>query len=172
METSPCRNSVAGHQITTNFCTCHDSTAVVPCTKFCSDHGIGVEVRVKRNFHRIWIAMEKPLVKRGPGRISFETWLFSNHKALNDNRRTVCANLDYASTLVFSWRQMVWNNHIVTYWINGSDLLQCTSFISDSLHKCFKLHNRFSLQRLVPWMNPCLLYGGPFSGLQVLVQVS
>ena len=49
------------------FCTCHDSTAVVPCTKFCSDHGIRVEVRVKRNFHRIWIAMEKPLVKRGPG---------------------------------------------------------------------------------------------------------
>ena len=33
---------------------------------FCSDHGNGVDVRVKRNFHRIWIAMEKPLVKRGP----------------------------------------------------------------------------------------------------------
>ena len=23
-------------------------------------------MRAKRNFHRIWIAMEKPLVKRGP----------------------------------------------------------------------------------------------------------
>ena len=45
----------------------HATTAVVPYTKFCSDHGNGVEVRVKRNFHRIWIAMEKPLVKRGPG---------------------------------------------------------------------------------------------------------
>ena len=64
METSPCHNSVAGHQIATNFCTCHDSTAVVPCTKFCSDHYIRIEVRVKRNFHRIWIAIEKPLVKR------------------------------------------------------------------------------------------------------------
>ena len=53
METSGCRNSVAGHQIETNFCTCHDSTAVVPCTKFCSDQGIIVDVRVKRNFHRI-----------------------------------------------------------------------------------------------------------------------
>ena len=40
METSPCCNSVAGHQIATIFCTCHDSTAVVPCTKFCSDHCI------------------------------------------------------------------------------------------------------------------------------------
>ena len=67
METSPCHNSVAGHQIATNFCTCHDSTAVVPCTKFCSDHGNhGVEVRVKRNFHRIWIAMEKTFSETGP----------------------------------------------------------------------------------------------------------
>ena len=66
METSPCHNSVARHQIATNFCTCHDSTAVVPCTKFCSDHCIRIEVSVKRNFHRIWIAMEKPLVKRAP----------------------------------------------------------------------------------------------------------
>ena len=64
METSRCRNSVADHQIATTFCTCHDSTAVVTCTKFCSDHGIRVEVRVKGNFHRILIAMEKPLVKR------------------------------------------------------------------------------------------------------------
>ena len=66
MVNSPCCNSVAGHQIATNFCTCHDSTAVVPCTKFCSDHCIRIELRVKRNFHRIWIAIEKPLVKRGP----------------------------------------------------------------------------------------------------------
>ena len=48
------------------FCTCHDSTAVMPCTKFCSDNCIGIEMRAKRNFHQIWIAMEKPLVKRGP----------------------------------------------------------------------------------------------------------
>ena len=67
METSPWCNSVAGHQIATNVCTCHDSTAVVPCTAFCSDHCIRIEMRVKRNFHRIWIAMEKPLVKRDPG---------------------------------------------------------------------------------------------------------
>ena len=66
METSPCSNSVTGHQIATNFCTCHDSTAVVPCTKFCSDHCIGIEMRAKRNFYRIWIAMEKTLVIRGP----------------------------------------------------------------------------------------------------------
>ena len=38
METSPCCNSAAGDQIATNFCTCHDSTAVVSCTKLCSNH--------------------------------------------------------------------------------------------------------------------------------------
>ena len=66
METWPWRYSVAGHQIATNVCTCHDSTAVVPCTKFCSDHCIRIEMRVKQNFHRIWIAMVKSLVKRPP----------------------------------------------------------------------------------------------------------
>ena len=69
METVSCHNSVAGHRIATIFCTCHDSTAVVPCTKFCSDHCIRIEVRVKRYFHRIWIAMEKTLVKRAPERV-------------------------------------------------------------------------------------------------------
>ena len=66
METSPCCNSFACHQIATNFCTCHDSTAVVPCAKFCSDHCVRIEAKVKLNFHRIWIAMEDTLVKRGP----------------------------------------------------------------------------------------------------------
>ena len=69
METSPCHNSVAGQQIATSFCTCHDSTAVVPCTKFCSDHCIRIETRVKRSFHRIWVAMGESLVKRCPGQI-------------------------------------------------------------------------------------------------------
>ena len=66
MEISPYCNSIVGHQIATTFCTYHDGTYVVPCTNFCSDHCFKIEVRVKRNFHRIWIAMEKPLVKRGP----------------------------------------------------------------------------------------------------------
>ena len=67
METSPCCNSVACHQITTYFCTCHDSTAVVTCTQFCSDHCVRIEAKVKLNFHRIWIPMENTLVKQGPG---------------------------------------------------------------------------------------------------------
>ena len=60
METSPCHNSVAGHQIATIFCIRHDSTAVGPCTKFCGDHllesrwewneiSIDFELRWKKN---------------------------------------------------------------------------------------------------------------------------
>ena len=62
-----CYNSVAGHKIAMNFCTRHDSTAVLPFTEFYSHYCIRIEVKVKRNVHRIWIAMEKPSVKRGPG---------------------------------------------------------------------------------------------------------
>ena len=58
MENSSCSNSVAGHQITTKIWACHESTIVEPCTKFCGDDCIGLEVRVKRNFDGIWIAME------------------------------------------------------------------------------------------------------------------
>ena len=36
-------------------------------TTHCSNHCIRKEVRVKQNFHQIWIAMKKLLVKRGPG---------------------------------------------------------------------------------------------------------
>ena len=83
MESSPCCNCVAINQIATHFCTCHDSTAVVPCTKFCSDHCVRIKMRVKRNFHQIWIAMGKPLVKRGPEafcyvRLPWPGWLQSS----------------------------------------------------------------------------------------------
>ena len=33
-----CNNPVSGTKITTNFCTCHDSTAVVTCAKICCVH--------------------------------------------------------------------------------------------------------------------------------------
>ena len=44
---------------------------VVPYTKFYISHSIGIEVRVKRNVHRIWIAMKKALEKRSPAHIAW-----------------------------------------------------------------------------------------------------
>ena len=66
METSSCCNSITGHQIATEFCTCHDSTAVVTCAKNCGSHFIISWMGVTWNFHHIWIVVEKSLVKWAP----------------------------------------------------------------------------------------------------------
>ena len=111
METSPCCNSVAGHQIATNCCTCHDSTAVLPCTKFCSYHCIRIEMRVIRNFHQIWIAMEKPLVKRGPGPVR-QVWSWY-HTITPEiigkfNQFYRCTTTGTILTPVYQWACVTW----------------------------------------------------------------
>ena len=58
-----CINSLHGYQIATNFCTWHDSYAVVSCAKFCCNHLIKNGMRTKWNYHRIWIVMQKSIVK-------------------------------------------------------------------------------------------------------------
>ena len=98
--------------VATNFCTCHDSTAVVSCTKFCSDHCIRIEVSVKRNFHRIWIAMEKPLVKWAPDpyihyyakKTNYLTWLFLHESSLKTSMQTFWYDVtSYSSSQSKSW---------------------------------------------------------------------
>ena len=42
-----CYILITGTQIATNFCTCHDSTAVLPSAKFCNDHYIRIWIRAK-----------------------------------------------------------------------------------------------------------------------------
>ena len=56
-------NSITGKQITTKFCTCHDSCAVMTCAKYCSDCFIIVGMRAWQEYHWIWILIEKQLVK-------------------------------------------------------------------------------------------------------------
>ena len=43
------------HHISTKLCTCQDSTAVMPCAKFHSDHFTTTWMGAEWNFHRIWI---------------------------------------------------------------------------------------------------------------------
>ena len=66
MEISLSSNSITDVHIATKFGTCHDSPAVVPCAKYCSDHFISIWMGAKWNFHHIWIVMEKLLVKWAP----------------------------------------------------------------------------------------------------------
>ena len=66
MEISFCSHPNTNKVITTIFGTWHDSWAVVACAKFWCDMVISNWIRAKWNFHRIWIVMEKSLVKRAP----------------------------------------------------------------------------------------------------------
>ena len=84
MEISFSFNSTTDDHIATTFGTCHDSTAVVPCAKYCSDHFISIWMRAKWNFHHIWNVMEKLLVKWAPAQhtthphhSSLERWMSS-----------------------------------------------------------------------------------------------
>ena len=52
---------IAGDHIAIKLCICHDSTAVVSCAKFCSDHYTRIWMRAKLIFHHISIVMEKML---------------------------------------------------------------------------------------------------------------
>ena len=54
-----CYVSIIGRQIVSKFCTCHDSTAVVPCAKFGNDYLIKIWMKAKWNRHRFWIAMDR-----------------------------------------------------------------------------------------------------------------
>ena len=66
MEISFCSHPNTNKVIATIFGTWHDSWAVVACAKFCCDMVISNWIRAKWNFHRIWIVMEKSLVKWVP----------------------------------------------------------------------------------------------------------
>ena len=88
MENSFSSNSITDDHIATKFGTCHDSPAVVPCAKYCSDHFISIWMRAKWNFHHIWIVMEKLLVKWAPahmGRVSTCQKMDLNSPAAQDN---------------------------------------------------------------------------------------
>ena len=127
--------------------TSHDSTAVVPCTKFYSDHCIRIELRVKRNFHRIWIAMEKPLVKRGPG------WqLFGNCSEMELS----CNYSAITKGLATSWRFVDDWLTTLTHWGRVTHICVCKLTIIGS-------DNGLSPERrqAVIWTNDGILLIGP-----------
>ena len=66
MEISFCSHPSTNKVIATKFGTWHDSWAVVACAKFCCDMINCNWIRAKWFFHRIWIVMEKSLVKWVP----------------------------------------------------------------------------------------------------------
>ena len=80
--------STPGCQIATNFCTCHDSTAVVLCANICNDHCTQVCVKSKWISHQIWLTIERASVKWTPAhttvRVGLQTqiWFYNHHISL------------------------------------------------------------------------------------------
>ena len=61
--------------IITNFCTWHNSCAVMACAKVCCNIISRTGITPKLNFSRIWIGMDKSRVKQTPGHpISMSYW--------------------------------------------------------------------------------------------------
>ena len=56
--------SASSHGIVTKFWTYHDSSAVVACANFCSEHSITIRETTKKDSNRTWITSEKSFVKR------------------------------------------------------------------------------------------------------------
>ena len=71
-------NSITGHQIATQFFACQHSIVIVSCAKFNNNHFVGIEVREKRYFHVIRIAIEKAFLKwtcRHVSNFPYQTYL-------------------------------------------------------------------------------------------------
>ena len=108
MEISFSSNSITDDHIATKVGTCHDSPAVVPCAKYCSDHFISIWMRAKWNFHHIWIVMEKLLVKWAPGPYS-KTGISFKIYHVNDaiSRMTITSEFSLYMTWVYFPRTLL-----------------------------------------------------------------
>ena len=117
--------------ITTKFCTCHDSYAVVVCAKFCSDHFLKIWVRVREkflqnlNFDGKIDSEKSPLVPRHPR--GCLTWiiLFKQFWCVKERRPTPLL-VSAKGTYSFSFSQI-------------NQLYKLHQFI-DIYHAGFRIH--------------------------------
>ena len=150
MENSPWCNSAAVHQIATNVCTCHNSTAVMPCTKFFSDHHIRMKVRMKQNFYRFWIAMEKLLVKRGP-EPNLLRWHCGNHKISNPDWYGYIKHMNFLWNILRRWQYSAMNPGITQLCLLWFDTGQLYPYLSGLLHWHWGNHVIATVPVKQPW---------------------
>ena len=85
-----------GHHILTNFCTCPNSTAVVSCAKFSSDHFITIWITAKKKkLCLILIMMEKSLIKWNL-KLRSEGYLYSDIKMGAMASQITCVSTVYS----------------------------------------------------------------------------
>ena len=87
-------NSIVGC-ITTKFCTCHDSAAVMSCAKFHSMHFTALCLKAEWNFHWICFVVEKLLVK------------WAQHNKSNHTAAVFSVDPHCCSPMSLSWKIMV-----------------------------------------------------------------
>ena len=103
-----CCNSAPDDQIASNFCTCHNSTAVVACAKFCSNHFIKNWMRAKQNFHRIWIMMELSWLVWSPECVLLFAGRIASKWKRQEQMSFVNLNSVWLSTLRFKFLKDSW----------------------------------------------------------------
>ena len=125
MEISFCSHPSTNIVIATKFCTWHDSWAVVTCAKFCCDMINCNWIRAKWIFHRIWIVMEKVLVKWVPGsqryparrRASIRHFRVRSMSVWCRSEGACCLGTGYCISAKSFFGQKMHFNLVILYWI-------------------------------------------------------
>ena len=86
----------------TKFCTCHDSCAVVACTKICSNNFDRIVVKAKWKCHQIWISSKNLLAKWTPRHIH--------------NAGGQCVNADSWHPTLWVWYKLYLLFAVVCWW--------------------------------------------------------
>ena len=73
----------------TTFCMWHNNCAVVACAKICCNLMANYGIAARRNFHQIWIADKKSLVKWAPGQKLFVKGMLNFAKILALMEKTI-----------------------------------------------------------------------------------
>ena len=141
-------NSITGDHIATKFGTCHDSPAVVPCAKFCSDHFISTWMGANWNFHHIsemgpWIAKASDYwsfvrgIHRWPMSWHYKVWkynytgwrysLYLVYNCLYNSWHIVTL---WCHTDTYIWVNIGQGKGFVASWNNANYLNQCWLIIS------------------------------------------
>ena len=101
-------NSIAGHLIATNLCTCHDSIAVMSCAKLCSYRYVRRWMGAKRNFHQLWIVWWKNGSEMGTR--THVPSINSGHVSTASVNQRRCYISNAFSHWLITWSCVIWDN--------------------------------------------------------------
>ena len=118
-------NFISAKLIATKFCTCHDSTVVVACAKFCSNHSMRTLMSVEQKVQNFKIWWEnhwwnvRQIIKHSATSVYSIVWGPRGILPIRPpdcTRLSICAGSGIILVDVYS-RQNVWSsNDFIIYW--------------------------------------------------------